>query len=369
MESIAKVNYRQQQLLPSIHLQRPSFSRPVSSLSFRNRSPPLLLPTLKSSASHISIKASSSSSSLPYSNPHLRNPKTFQSLLFETLNSLPFSLHRTTLIAAVAVTAAALFFSKFNLKPVIAAPISPPPTVESTKNETVVDENSEKEKEKSLEEHLQSHPNDVEGLRTLMEIRIKNQQILEAINIIERLIELEPNDIEWPLLRAHMHCYGGEIELAKIGFNEILENDPFRVEAYHGLVLAASQGDSTSELKDIERRIEEAIQMCKKENKKDEMRDLKLLLAQIRVIEGDYKDALKIYQELVKEEPRDFRPYLCQGIIYTLLRKKNEAEKNFEKYQRLVPKGHPYAQYFDDNMIATKLFAQKVENGKAKLKS
>ncbi|CAK9153683.1 unnamed protein product [Ilex paraguariensis] len=90
-------------------------------------------------------------------------------------------------------------------------------------------------------------------------------------------------------------------------------------------------------MKEIENRIEEGMKMCKKDNKKDDWKDFKLLLAQIRVIEGDYKYALRIYQELAQEVPRDFRP-------------------------RLVPKRHPYARYFDDNMIATKLFAQKVEN-------
>ncbi|KAL9668705.1 hypothetical protein QQ045_006243 [Rhodiola kirilowii] len=79
-------------------------------------------------------------------------------------------------------------------------------------------------------------------------------------------------------------------------------------------------------------------------------------------------EALKVYQELVKEEPTDFRPYLCQGIIYTLLKKSDEAEKQFQKYKRLVPKEHPYAQYFDDNMIATKVFSQKVARESASSK-
>ncbi|CAK9153682.1 unnamed protein product [Ilex paraguariensis] len=87
-------------------------------------------------------------------------------------------------------------------------------------------------------------PNDVEALRSLMEIQIKNQKVHEAISIIERLSELEPSDIEWPFLRAHMHCYGGETELAESRFNEIIDKDPFCVEAYHGLVLPASQEDS-----------------------------------------------------------------------------------------------------------------------------
>lgn len=228
---------------------------------------------------------------------------------------------------------------------------------------------SEEERERAIEEHLVTHPNDVEALRNLMEIRIKNKKLLDAISIIDRLIEVEPNEVEWPLLKSHLYVNLGEIELAKVGFNEIIEKDPLRVEAYHGLVMAASQDESINELAEIEKKVEEGIKLCKKENKKSDLRDFKLLVAQIRVIEGKYDDALKVYQELVKEEPRDFRPYLCQGIIYTLLRKSNEAEKCFEKYRRLVPQGHPYARYFDENMIATKVFAQRAENERAGAKS
>ncbi|KAG2335002.1 hypothetical protein Bca52824_006182 [Brassica carinata] len=70
-------------------------------------------------------------------------------------------------------------------------------------------------------------------------------------------------------------------------------------------------------------------------------------------MEGNPSEALRVYQELVKDEPRDFRPYLCQGLIYTLLKKKDEAEKQFEQFRRLVPENHPYKEYFDSNMLNT----------------
>lgn len=236
--------------------------------------------------------------------------------------------------------------------------LSPAHTTESNVKNSASDE----ENEKALEDFSLSNPNDVDALRNLMEIQIKNRKLVDAISTIDKLIEIEPNETEWPLLKSHLYVYNGELELAKIGFSEILKKDPFLVEAYHGLVMVASQEDSVEELKQIKKKVEEGIKMCKKESKKSELRDFMLLLAQIWVIESKYEDALKVYQELVKEEPKDFRPYLCQGIIHTLLRKKDEAEKSFEEYRRLVPQGHPYARYFDDNLIATKLFSQKVES-------
>ncbi|XP_009781876.1 protein SLOW GREEN 1, chloroplastic-like [Nicotiana sylvestris] len=332
-----------------LHNQRPIYAKPISCLSFRTPPPPF-------STSFFSIKASSS-----------QNPKPIIPQNPNEKSQNPFSFLKPTLVATV--TATALIFSRFYFfpKPSISAQNFAPPAaaVETDVREAV----SEEEKERAIEEHLVSNPDDVEALRNLMEIKIKNKKILDAISIIDKLIEVEPNESEWPLMKSHLYVNIGEVELAKVGFNEILQKDPFRVEAYHGLVMAASQDESIADLKGIEKMIEEGMKLCKKENKKSDLRDFKLLLAQIRVIEGKYEDALKVYGELVKEEPRDFRPYLCQGIIYTLLRKSSEAEKCFEKYRRLVPQGHPYARYFDENMIATKVFAQKAENERAGSKS
>ncbi|MBA0776766.1 hypothetical protein Gotri_011717, partial [Gossypium trilobum] len=289
---------------------RPYFHKPIFSLSFR----------ASSSFKLSSIRASSSST------PFFEPPKPSPSLL-QTLTPLL----KTTCITVTAI-------------------------VETATRESMV---SLEEQEKTLVQKLGKTPNDVETLRSLMEVRIKLKKLQQAIDVIERLIRLEPQDPEWPMLRAQIHSYAGNFELAKKEFEEILAKDPDRVEAFHGLVMAYS--DSGQKLKELEKRIEGAMEKCKKEKKNKDFRDFKLLIAQIRVIEGRHSEALKVYEGLVKEEPKDFRPYLCMGIIYTLLKKKAEAEKQFEKFRKLVPKNHPYREYFVDNMIATRLFAEKAE--------
>lgn len=245
---------------------------------------------------------------------------------------------------------------RFHPNPAIAAPIAPA-TVEP--REETTEKSPAEDKERLVEEQLSRDPDDVEALRSLMELKIKAHKLNEAVQVLDRLIEIEPEDFEWRLLKANVHTYMGENELASSEFEEILSKDPLRVEAYHGLVMSAAQ--SEEKLKRVLKRVEKAMEACKKQGNKSDVRDFKLLIAQIRVMEAEYKHALELYQELVREEPRDFRPYLCQGIIYTLLRKNNEAEKQFATFRKLVPKNHPYKEYFDDNMFATKLFGQKVE--------
>ncbi|XP_074289797.1 protein SLOW GREEN 1, chloroplastic-like [Silene latifolia] len=343
MDTLSKSTFKQQ-IQPSFfsfHHSRPlHFSKPTS-ISFPK--PPIQTLIIKSSSKNSISKSIA------------ENPKT------KTKSLNPFTLLKTPI--TVAVTTAAIFLAGISHKPLPAIATTAPPAVEEISSEI-----SDEEREKKLEEFVAENPDNVLVLKSLMEVRIKNKKLAKAVEVLNRLIELEPEEKEWMLLRAHMYTYMGETEMAKTGFEEIIEKDPVRAEAYHGLVMAVSQGEEGgAELDVVADRIKLAIEKCKKENKKDEVRDFKLLVAQIRVIDGNYDEALRIYEELVKEEPRDFRPYLCQGIIYTLLRKKDEAEKQFEKYKRLVPQGHPYAQYFDENMLATKVFSQMAENERVKV--
>ncbi|KAF2306115.1 hypothetical protein GH714_012753 [Hevea brasiliensis] len=298
MDSIAKLHFPSQPSHFSLNPHRPSFSKPIFSLSFRTP------PPLSSSSppfNFSSIRVSSSRASL------YKTSQTLQPSLLQTLNPLL----KTTCITLTC--AAAILFLRLQAKPAIAAPVAEPATVEPSK-ESSKENVSYEEQERDLEQHLARHPDDTEALRSLMEVRIKARKLLGAIEVVDRLIELEPNEDEWPLLKPQIYSYSGEFELARKGFEEILEKDPLRVEAYHGLVMVHFESEDS--LNQVIKRIEAAMDKCKKEKKESDLRDFKLLIAQIRVMEEKYVDALKVYEELVKEEPRDFRPYLCQGIIY-----------------------------------------------------
>ncbi|WOL04759.1 hypothetical protein Cni_G13481 [Canna indica] len=329
MDSLCRTYHRPLQLL--LLSRRPAFSKP------------LFISVLKPSSSSakpliLSIRAASSKSTAP---------------------PLP-SVLRSASVAAAAALALFLFrlrgpaLAATSLPPSPVAKVQPKSHLSSQDLETL----TEAEQERALLKRLASHPDDVDSLRTLMALKVKMRKLDEAVAVVDRMIAVEPDDTDLRLLKAHLESHSGETENAKQGFEQLLEKDPFLVEAYHGLLVEASQSEDDGDLDDILRRVKDAMELCKKANKKEQLRDFRLLMAQISVIEGNYDDSLKIYQELIKEEPSDFRPYLYQGIVYSLLRKKDEAEKQFQKFRELVPKDHPYAQHFDDNMIAMKVFEQ-----------
>ncbi|KAJ6833340.1 protein SLOW GREEN 1, chloroplastic-like [Iris pallida] len=258
----------------------------------------------------------------------------------------------------VAVTAAAALLLSRHPKPSLAS-IPPPPPPATTQTLT------DAEKTEILEEYLASHPDDVRSLRALMSLKIKSNLLPEAISLLDRILALQPDDSDLPILRCHLLSQSGDPDSARAGFEEIISRNPLSVEAYHGLVMVEkdySDENSSGNLDSIMERIQKSMEMCKKQRRKEDLRDFKLLAAQIRVVEGRYEEALRLYEDLVREEPTDFRPYLCKGIVYTLLRRKDDAERMYEKYRRLVPRGHRYAGYFDDSVVAMKVFSQVEEN-------
>ncbi|XP_061351321.1 protein SLOW GREEN 1, chloroplastic-like [Gastrolobium bilobum] len=343
MESLPKFRHSHLSLIHR-HSSLPT-PTPFSSLSFRSLQPPH--PFSSSPFQLSSIRASSSPLPSPLPRHHaFHKPQNPLTNFLQTLSPFFSPLAEPTCIA---IAAAAFFFMRLQLKPAAAALM--PPAAESVATENL----SIEENERAIEEQLRNNPDDAEALRSLVEVKVRARKIEEAIQVMDRLIELEPEELEWPLLKAHLYSHNGEYELARKGFEDLLKEDSFRVEAFHGLLLVTSELNEST--KDLSKRVEEAVKHCQEKNMDSEVRDLKLLIAQIKVIEGDYSDAMKMYQELVKEEPSDFRPYLCQGVVYTMMRKKDEAEKQFEKYRSLLPEDHPYKEYFENN---SKTFSQNI---------
>jgi len=54
------------------------------------------------------------------------------------------------------------------------------------------------------------------------------------------------------------------------------------------------------------------------EGKGTELTNLKLLLAQLHALQGNVGAALTQSDEILTDNPKDFRPYLCKGLVLSL---------------------------------------------------
>lgn len=213
------------------------------------------------------------------------------------------------------------------------------------------EQNSDGEEEVMCLKLLLENPTNIEALKMVVNVKMKRGKTNEAVEFVERLIELQPNEMEWRLLLSLCYEMMGNLAKAKSLFQNILKQKPLLLRALHGLAMVMhknGEGHAVFEM------LRKALEVAQQDKRVDEERNICILVAQMHVIKGNLEEALEKLQVLIDENPRDFRPYLCQGIIYSLLDKSNEAEQKFKIYRALVPEEFPQRGFLDDVVLATK---------------
>ena len=242
---------------------------------------------------------------------------------------------------------------------ILPAKAEPPTTI--TEQNPVLEEDQEQEQEQDqeqaqkqpLSELLDSNSEAVEALKSLLQQKLENGEDEEGLKVLRRLVSAQPNVTEWKFLMARLLSEMGDTENARKVFEEILDSNPLSFEALFENALLM---DRCGEGEAVITRLEEALRIAEEGSKAKEARDVRLIMAQIQFLQKNVEEALKSYQELVKEDPNDFRPYFCQGMIYSLLDKNAEAKELFAKYRQLSPKKFEVEGYLRTPLSRMKLF-------------
>ncbi|XP_004502875.1 protein SLOW GREEN 1, chloroplastic [Cicer arietinum] len=236
-----------------------------------------------------------------------------------------------------------IFFGCFNTRTAFAIAVPP--------SGGVLEEKEKSDEDAMNERILEKDPRNVEGLKVIVYGKIRRGKCKEAEKFVKRLIDVEPNEVEWRLLLALCYETMGYLSKAKTLYSEILEHRPLLVRALHSLAMVMHKNNEGPAVFEM---LNKALELAISEDKVTEERNIRILTAQMLVVQGDLEEGLKRFQDLIDQNPRDFRPYLCQGIIYSLLDKKEEAAKQFETYQALVPEEFPQRGFLDDITIQAK---------------
>ncbi|XP_007045336.2 PREDICTED: protein SLOW GREEN 1, chloroplastic [Theobroma cacao] len=257
---------------------------------------------------------------------------------------------------AILLGATALMIGKFSHFP---AKAESPPTM--TEQETSGLEDGEQQEEDAqnpeqtspLSEFLGSNNEAIEALKYLLEQKLENGEDEEALTILNRLVSAQPQVTDWKFLLARLLSEMGQTENARKVFEEILRTNPLSFEAlFENALLMDRCGEGEAVIK----RLEEALTIAQDEKKVKEARDVRLIMAQIQFLQKNVEEALRSYQQLAKEDPSDFRPYFCQGMIYSLLDRNAEAKEQFAKYRELSPKKFEVEGYLRTSLSRMKLF-------------
>ncbi|WOL05994.1 hypothetical protein Cni_G14726 [Canna indica] len=248
-------------------------------------------------------------------------------------------------VASGALLLAALVSANFRALPARADPAAAPPPAEET---------AEAESDPSvLSQFLDSNSEAVDALRSLLFQKLEAGDDSEALAVLQRLIDAQPAETEWKFLAARLLNEMGEVAESRRLYEEILAVDPLSFEAlFENAVLMdrCGEGDAVIE------RLEQALELAREEQKEKAARDVRLIMAQIQFLQKNVDEALSSYEELAKEDPNDYRPYFCQGVIYSLLDRNKEAREKFSKYHELAPKKFEVDGYLQTPLSRMKLF-------------
>lgn len=277
-------------------------------------------------------------------------------------NSSSSPSNRNSLISSLKTTAAAIVFAaavfgKFHQLPARASPPAPPPTLE--KEEEILQEETQKgrieedQENSPLTQFLESNSEAVQALKSLLQQKLEVGEDEEGLKILRKLSSAQPENTEWKFLMARLLNEMGKTQESREVFEEILAKNPLSFEAlFENALLMDKCGEGAA----VIRRLEEALRIAEEENKVKEARDVRFIMAQVQFLQKNVEEALTSYEELEKEDPKDFRPYFCKGMIYTLLDRNKEAREQFAKYRELSPKKFEVEGYLRTPLSRMKLF-------------
>lgn len=197
------------------------------------------------------------------------------------------------------------------------------------------------------------------ALKSALQQKLEDGEDGEALKVLERIVSAQPEVVEWKFLMARLLGEMGETDRARDVFEEILASNPLSFEALFGNALLMDQcgeGDA------VIRRLEDALRTAENENKLKEARDVRLIMAQMQFLRKNVDEALRSYEELEKEDPSDFRPYFCKGMIYTLQDRNEEAREQFAKYRERSPKKFEVEGFLQTPLSRMKLFGTDSES-------
>eukprot|EP00850_Spirogloea_muscicola_P020018 SM000205S06225 [mRNA] locus=s205:133216:134361:- [translate_table: standard] len=164
-------------------------------------------------------------------------------------------------------------------------------------------------------------------------------------------------------MRAHLLQLSGDLDAARAGFQDILAKDPFSARAMQGLAtLMWKRGEDSLVLG----MLEEAVMRAQATDKRKEAINLRILLGQMHVLQGNLAEATKQYSAIIKEDPSDFRPYLCQGLVYSIEGNLEQAEEHFAQYRQRCSKSFPEQGPLDELMLRAKQEALAIQDFRKK---
>ncbi|RMF67660.1 MAG: Tfp pilus assembly protein PilF [Cyanobacteria bacterium J069] len=196
---------------------------------------------------------------------------------------------------------------------------------------------------------LQREPDNQTALRGLLETRIRQGDVQGAIEPLEKLARLNPDQSDYTVLLAQARQRVGDREGAAQAYRSILDTQPGNVNALQGfvdLMLEEQRPEAAvSLLQDTLRTADETNGVAPGSV---DVASVQLLLGRVYAQQGRTQEAIALYDQSMQQNALDFRPVLGKAIVLQTAGRTEEARPLFDSAAALAP-----AQYKDQiNQLA-----------------
>ncbi|GBG78932.1 hypothetical protein CBR_g28648 [Chara braunii] len=176
---------------------------------------------------------------------------------------------------------------------------------------------------------------------------------------LRQLIALKPDDIGPRLLLGQAQVNYGDYQGARKTYESILELDPYQPIALQGVAALMTELGEGSLVLDM---LEKVVQQAEENSRSKDVTNLKMLLGQVHTVQGNMEAAMQLYNEIIEQDAKDFRPHLSKGLIYSIMGQVDKADKAFRKFRELCPEDFPHRKVMMELIQRAKREAESVES-------
>jgi tetratricopeptide (TPR) repeat protein len=181
---------------------------------------------------------------------------------------------------------------------------------------------------------LEREPDNQTALRGLLDTRLQQGDLKQAIEPLEKLAQLNPQQSDYLLLLAEAKQQVEDYTGATGSYRALLASHPEDLRALTGLTnLFQSQNRHIEAISVVKDTIDRALKAGADPNNPANLIDIvsvQLLLGKIYFEQKNYPEALKAYQQAQKIDVNDFRPILATAIVLKEQGKNQEAQPLFQ---------------------------------------
>ena len=188
---------------------------------------------------------------------------------------------------------------------------------------------------------LEREPDNQNALQGLLEIRLQQENLAAAIAPLERLGQLNPDQVQYRILLAEAKSQLKDNAGAARVYREILGQFPYNIQALKGLSGLYQQQDRPAEaIAVVQNAITQAIKAQTAQTGQlnpNDVTSLQLLLGEIYLAQNRPDQAIAIYEAASQVNVDDFRPLLAKAQVFAQTGKVKDAEPLFQQATLLAP--------------------------------